>query len=167
MAVARTQILNHNQVKQIVKRMAYQVFERNFDEKELIIAGVSGRGETIATLLAEELKEISKSQIELISVSVDKKNPSESSTQLSKTLKLQHKKAIIVDDVLNTGRTLMYALLPFLKANSGQIQIAVLVDRNHKTFPVSADYIGTSLATTLQEHVTVEIERKKVSVFLD
>jgi pyrimidine operon attenuation protein/uracil phosphoribosyltransferase len=74
--------------------------------------------------------------------------------------------AVIVDDVLNTGRTLIYALLPFLKLGVATIQTAILVDRNHKTFPVAADFIGISLSTTLQEHIAVTIEKKKVNVFL-
>lgn len=166
MAAARTQILNHEQVKQIVKRMAYQVYERNFNEKELYIAGICGRGETIAAMLAAELKAISGIKITEIVIAVDKDNPSESSTQLNTALKNHGVHAIIVDDVLNTGRTLIYALLPFLKSGTTSIQTAILVDRNHKIFPVSADYIGMSLSTTLQEHVAVTIEKNKVSVFL-
>lgn len=167
MATARTQILTHEQVKQIVKRMAYQIYENNFDEKELILAGISGRGETLANMLCEELGEISRLKLHKITITINKENPSESTTLLSSEIPLKDKKAIIVDDVLNTGRTLIYALLPFLKGNATKIQTAVLVDRNHKTFPVSADFIGTSLSTTLQEHITVEIEKKKINVFLD
>jgi pyrimidine operon attenuation protein/uracil phosphoribosyltransferase len=166
MSVARTQILTHEQVKQIVKRMAYQIYERNFNAKELCIAGISGRGETIASLLAEELTSISGIKIMTITIMVNKDNPSESSTQLSVELKKSGMHAVIVDDVLNTGRTLIYALLPFLKLGVATIQTAILVDRNHKTFPVAADFIGISLSTTLQEHIAVTIEKKKVNVFL-
>ena len=166
MSAARTQILTHEQVKQIVKRMAYQIYERNFKAKELCIAGISGRGETIASLLAEELTSISGIKITTITIMVNKDNPSESSTQLSVELKKSGMHAVIVDDVLNTGRTLIYALLPFLKLGVATIQTAILVDRNHKTFPVAADFIGISLSTTLQEHIAVTIEKKKVNVFL-
>ncbi len=160
----RTQILNHAQVTQIAKRMAYQIYEHHFNEKELLIAGIAGQGQEIAALLCEEITAISKLKTVNITVSVNKENPSQETTKLSEAIKLQGKKVMVVDDVLNTGRTLLYALLPFL--NAASIQTAVLVDRSHKSFPVKADFIGVSLATTLQEHVAVEIERKKISVFL-
>lgn len=162
--MAATQILNHTQVTQMAKRMAYQIYEHHFNEKELVIAGVEGRGQAIAELLCEEISAISKLKTINITVSVNKENPSQETTKLSEAMKLQGKKVVVVDDVLNTGRTLLYALLPFL--NAASIQTAVLVDRSHKSFPVKADFIGVSLATTLQEHVAVEIERKKISVFL-
>jgi pyrimidine operon attenuation protein/uracil phosphoribosyltransferase len=74
---------------------------------------------------------------------------------------------VLVDDVLNTGRTLIYAMVPFLAAKVKSIQVAVLVDRNHHSFPVNADYKGISLQTTLQEHVTVVMEKRKISVYLE
>ncbi len=167
MAHNQTQILNDQQVKQMLKRIAYQVYERNFDERELIIAGISGRGLEVAQMLLDQLAAISGLKLALLEVKVDKDGPKEGSVTLgNQDIKLANKTVILVDDVLNTGRTMVYALLPFLRAGSRRIQTAVLVDRNHKSFPVSADYIGMSLSTTLQEHVTVTLERKKVNVYL-
>ncbi len=167
MATGKIQILNDTQVKQILRRIAYQVYENNFSEKELIIAGIEGRGFSIAKMLHEQLEMISKIKLILIEVQLDKKNLTETSVNLSDAkTKTQDKNVLIVDDVLNTGKTMIYAFLPFLRARCKKIQTVVLVDRDHKSFPVSADFIGISLSTTLQEHVSVTIEKNKVNVYL-
>jgi pyrimidine operon attenuation protein / uracil phosphoribosyltransferase len=162
------QILNDSQVKQIIKRIAYQIFENHFNDKELIIAGIDGRGTHIAQLLYEEINAISKIKVKRMDIELDKVNPSGNTVKLSdESYSITDKNVIVVDDVLNTGRTLVYALTPFIRAKAKKIQIAVLVDRNHKSFPVSADYIGMELSTTLQEHISVTIEKKKVNVYLN
>ncbi len=167
MAGQKTQILNDTQVKQILKRIAYQVYENNFNEKELIIGGIDGNGFLVAQMLQEQLSNISKLKSSLIKISLNKREPSEKNLILSdEKLNLKDKNILLVDDVLNTGRTMIYALLPFIKAHSKKIHTMVLVDRDHKSFPVSADFIGISLSTTLQEHISVTIEKKKVNVFL-
>ena len=167
MSENRHQILNDSQVKQIMKRLAYQVYEKNFNEKELIIGGIKGRGMVVAQMLQEQLGEICKLKTVLLEVSLNKETPSEQQVTVDNTqVKLADKTILVVDDVLNTGKTLLYALVPFVKAKSKTIQTLVLVDRNHKAFPVSADFIGTSLSTTLQEHISVSIERKKINVYL-
>lgn len=164
---SRTQILSDDQVKQILKRLAYQVYEKNFNEKELIIAGIEGRGVQVAELLSMELSAICKIKLHVTDIVLDKSNPAEKQIVLSNTkLNTSGKSVVVVDDVLNTGKTLLYALIPFVKDKARRIQTLVLVDRNHKTFPVSADYVGTQLSTTLQEHVEVTIEKKKVNVYL-
>jgi len=167
MSGQKIQILNDLQVKQIIKRIAYQVYENNFNEKELIIGGIDGNGFAVAQMLLEQLTDICKLKISLIKIGIDKKDPSEKNLTLSDSkIALKNKNILLVDDVLNTGKTMVYALLPFIKAHSKKIHTMVLVDRDHKSFPVNADFIGISLSTTLQEHVTVTIERKKVNIFL-
>ncbi len=162
------QILDDSQVKQIIKRIAYQIFENHFNDKELVLAGIDGRGTHIAQLLYNELTTISKIKVQLLNIELDKTNPTGSGVKLSDDkVRLTDQNVIVVDDVLNTGRTLVYALTPFIRAKAKKIQIAVLVDRNHKNFPVSADYRGMELSTTLQEHVSVTIEKKKVNVYLN
>jgi pyrimidine operon attenuation protein / uracil phosphoribosyltransferase len=163
----KTQILGDPQVKQIMKRLAYQVYENNFNEKELIIAGVEGRGTQIAEMLCKELASICKIKLHSTAIVLDKSNPVEKQVILGNiALKVTNKVVIVVDDVLNTGKTMLYALIPFVKDKAAKIQTLVLVDRNHKTFPVAADYIGTQLNTTLQEHIEVSIEKGKVQVYL-
>ncbi len=166
MPSAKIQILNDAGVRKTLKRLAYQVYERNSDEKEIVIVGIAGRGAMIAEMLLQELSEICKIKILLNEILFNQKNPSRQTTQLSKEMNLNDKCVVVVDDVLNTGKTFMYAMLPFIETKPKRIQTLVLVDRNHKAFPISADYIGISLSTTLQEHVEVSIEKNKVNVFL-
>ncbi|MEI6507635.1 MAG: phosphoribosyltransferase family protein [Bacteroidota bacterium] len=168
MASKKIKILDNSQVQQVLKRIAYQIYENNFREKELIIAGIDGNGYIVAGMIEEQLKLICKLKITRIKTSIDKKNPSEKTMKLSDLgLKLEGKNILVVDDVLNTGKTMAYALLPFLKGNAKQIHTAVLVDRDHKNFPVRADFIGISLSTTLQDHVDVVIDKKTISVYLN
>lgn len=167
MSVNKVQILNDAQVKQMIKRIAYQIYENHFNDKYLIIGGIEGRGATIAQFIYDELASISKLNIQLVTISLDKENPTGSSVNLSiENIKIEGKSVIVIDDVLNTGRTLVYALTPFIRSKAKRIQVGVLVDRNHKNFPIAADYIGMQLSTTLQEHVEVLIEKKKVNVYL-
>lgn len=163
----KTQILNDSQVKQILKRLAYQVYESNFNEKELVIAGIEGRGVKVAALLCEQLAEISKLKLHTTDIVMDKSNPADKQIVLSNPkLKATDKVVIVVDDVLNTGKTLLYSLIPLVAQKARKIQTLVLVDRNHKTFPVAANYIGTQLSTTLQEHIEVKITQSKINVYL-
>ncbi|MDP1728231.1 MAG: phosphoribosyltransferase family protein [Bacteroidota bacterium] len=164
----KTEIVNHAQVQKIIRRMAYQIYEHNFELKELIIASINGQGNEVAKLLEEELKTISKIKINSVTILLDKKAHSTEGVQLSEPgIKLQDKTILLVDDVLNTGRTLIYGMMPFLHSKVKSLQVAVLVDRNHKSFPVAADYKGLSLQTTLQEHVSVIFKNHKINIYLE
>jgi pyrimidine operon attenuation protein/uracil phosphoribosyltransferase len=68
----------------------------------------------------------------------------------------------LIDDVANSGKTLSFALKPFLEYQPKKIQTLVLVERSHKAFPVQPDYVGLSVATTIQEHIYVEVEGETV-----
>lgn len=162
----KTKIVDAAQVKKIIRRMAYQIYERNFEAKELVLAAITGQGIEVSKQLAEELGEISKIKVQMVEIFIDKENPTVKDTLVKPDIKLNGKTIIMVDDVLNTGRTLVYSMMPFLEAKVKSVQVAVLVDRNHPSFPVNADYKGISLQTTLQEHVSVEIEKKKINVYL-
>ncbi len=163
----KTQVLDNAQISKIIKRMAYQIYEQNFNEKEIILVGIISQGYELAKLIHAELASICSIKISLLSISFNKILPNENETIiLPKPLKYTNKTVIIIDDVLNTGKTLMYASLPFLHGQVSKLQVAVLVDRNHKKFPVAANFIGISLSTTLQEHISVVMEKKKINVFL-
>lgn len=166
MSAKTTQILNDSQVSRMIKRLAYQVYERNFDEKDLIVAGINDKGAAVAELLAKELAGISKINIHFSRIFLNKENPTADQVGLKPLPELSQKPVLVVDDVLNTGRTFVYALLPFVGKGTKKIQTLVLVDRNHRLFPISADFIGISLSTTLQEHVEVTIRKEKINVFL-
>jgi pyrimidine operon attenuation protein/uracil phosphoribosyltransferase len=168
MASVNTRILNSNQIRQKIDRIAYQIYENNFREKEIIIEGIASRGYLLAQRLAEKLGEITKIKITLAEITVNKENPLEEEVKLSiKPQKFSGKVVIVVDDVLNSGKTLIYGLTPFLMLPVKRLTTVVLVDRNHNRFPIKADFVGVSLATTLQEHISVELtKRGKEAVYL-
>lgn len=161
-------ILSHLQIQYKIERIAYQIYEANVDEPEIIIAGIDGGGIHFAEKLVRTLKKITKAKIMLCKVLMDKKNPLESGVSTSmKTEDYENKSIVLVDDVLNSGTTLIYGVHHFLKTPLKQLKTAVLVNRNHKKYPVKADYKGISLSTSLQEHVNVRFETKNDRVFLD
>jgi pyrimidine operon attenuation protein/uracil phosphoribosyltransferase len=164
---SQTLILDKHQIEQRINRLAYQVYEDNADEKEIIIAGILKSGYIVAERIADVLKKISPMKVQLIEVSINKHSQVQEDvkTQFSKE-ELKGKVVVIVDDVLNSGKTLLYALKPFLKADIKKLRTVVLVDRNHKHYPVSADFVGFPLATTIQEHVSVVLEKNEEAVYL-
>lgn len=167
MESTHTILLSSKQIQQRIDRIAYQVYEDNTEEKEIIVAGIRSTGYQVAEMLSAVLKKIAPFNIQLIDVQLDKHSQTMSEIRIPLTgAQLQGKVIILVDDVLNSGKTMMYALKPFLAADIKKIRTAVLVDRNHRRYPIAADYVGHSLATTLQEHVTVEIENGKASAIL-
>jgi pyrimidine operon attenuation protein/uracil phosphoribosyltransferase len=159
-------IINHEQAIKSISRMAWEIYERNLEENELIIAGIVGRGYAVAELLMAELSKISKQKLSLHQLVIDKRNPQVETISIVPDIKVKGKTTIVVDDVLNSGRTLIYCLVPLITHNAKKIQTAVLIDRSHKTFPVHVDYVGTALSTGVREHVDVTIEQKKVQVYL-
>ena len=160
-------ILTHEEIAFKIRRIAYQIYEANVSEKEIVIAGILGGGLDFAKAIAAVLKEITSAQIELCEVKMDKKNPLESpiSTSLDEA-SYQDKSVVLVDDVLNSGTTLIYGVHHFLKTPLHQLKTAVLVNRNHKKFPVKADYKGISLSTSIHEHVNVDLSEGGYSVSL-
>jgi len=147
-------ILSQKAAAQKMLRMGYEILENNMDEKELIIAGIRESGSVIARNIAGILKEIGHFELDIITLQLDKKMPTD--VIMSKAIDPENKVIILVDDVSNSGKTLLYALKPFLNHHPKKIQTLVLVERTHKAFPVKPDYTGLSVATTMQEHIRVE-----------
>ncbi len=155
-------ILTHQQIVRTITRLAYQIYEEHVGSKEIIIAGIKGQGSFLAEKIAHELEKISDLKVDLVYITIEKNNPTEQSTSISIDAdKIKGKSVVVVDDVLNTARTMVYAIYPFFNANAATISTMVLADRNHKKFPVSADFTGISLATTLQQHITFEVDTDK------
>lgn len=156
-------ILNRQQTLQKIRRMTYQMYENNIGESELIFAGVHDRGYLFAKLLYAEFQEIADIPAYLITITLDKFAPTQSEVRLDCEIDfVRNKTIVVVDDVLNTGRTFAYALRPFLKTEIKKLQTAVLIDRGgHKLFPVAADYAGFELSTTLRQHIHVELENEE------
>lgn len=153
-------ILSPETASRKLRRMAYEILENNFAEKEIILAGIRVNGSVIARNIQALLKEISTLSTELLTVNLNKQKPQR--VTLDKELSFDNKVVLLIDDVSNSGKTLLYALKPFLEADLKKIQTLVLVERRHNTFPVKPDYVGLSVATTLQEHIIVEVEGDQV-----
>lgn len=154
-------ILDAKTAEKKLRRMAYQLLENNGDEESIILAGIKESGSVVARNMQRMLSEISSIKTELLTISLDKKNPGKIS--INKEMDFNGKVVIIMDDVSNSGRTLLYALKPFLDFLPKKIQTLVLVERSHNSFPVHSDYVGLSIATTMQEHIYVEVDNEKIS----
>src|SRR5215217_3220634 len=159
--VQKNCILSAESIKRKVKRMALEIAEQNADEKELIIAGINGNGEVVAQKLVQELGPFISATIQTITIQLNKKQPLHAT--LNTNVDVNDKVVIIVDDVSNSGKTLLYGLKPFIESLPKKIQTAVLVERSHKLFAIQPDYVGLTIGTTLQEHITVETENGELS----
>tara|TARA_R110001632_G_scaffold28927_3_gene77059 strand:- start:22722 stop:23225 length:504 start_codon:yes stop_codon:yes gene_type:complete len=159
-------ILNHKQIHQKIKRIAYQIYEANSSEKEVLIAGIQGNGMYFATQLAKTLQEISTLEVHLCEVFIDKKKPLNSVSTSIEASAYKNKSIVLVDDVLNSGSTLMYGIRHFLDVPLKRFKTAVLVNRNHKKYPVKADFKGISLSTSIKEHVEVIFDKKNSKAYL-
>lgn len=162
-----TQILSAADIERKTKRIAYQIVENNYDSREVILVGVKDQGLIWAEMLRKEIENIGVVPVQLYEIQLDKKNPVKSGVTCSISSKdLKKASVVLVDDVANTGRTLAYALKPLLDGEPKKIQVAVLVDRRHKGFPITADFVGLSLTTTLKEHISVSFDAGKEGAFL-
>jgi pyrimidine operon attenuation protein / uracil phosphoribosyltransferase len=148
-------ILNNKEIEHIIKRIAYQIFETFVDEKEIVIAGISDNGFVLAKKIAEALKSVSPLKAVLCAVFVDKSNPMNPITTSLDVVDYSNKGLVLVDDVLNSGTVLIYGVRHFLNVPLKKFKTVVLVDRNHKKYPVKADFKGISLSTSSLEHVRV------------
>jgi len=154
--VAKTYILNGAQAGWKIKRMALQVLEENINAGEIILAGIAPNGSIIARQIKALIQPHLTHEVVVQEIVLDKRHPT--TISLSPLCALDGKTVILVDDVANSGRTLTYAIKPYLEAHPASIQTLVLVDRTHKKFPSQPDYVGFSLASTLQEYIDLDVE---------
>lgn len=164
--MSQNTILNQEQINHIIKRIAYQVYETFIDEKIITIAGIASNGYILATKIASQLEAISDIKVVLCEVKIDKHNPNSAITTSIATDEYQNKGLVLVDDVLNSGTTLIYGVKHFLDVPLKKFKTAVLIDRNHKKYPVKADFKGISLSTSSKEHVTVVFESENSFAYL-
>lgn len=164
-------ILDDRQIRQKIRRIAIEILERNFGESEIILAGLNNNGVGFARYLLDELLPITPPgvKISLTQIRLNPANPVEYDPVIDMPSEdLRGKPIIIVDDVANTGRTIFYAVQPLLDVIPKKVEVAVLVDRKHKSFPIKADYVGLSLATTLLEDIDVRIrDVEEMAVYLN
>lgn len=166
MAESKNTILNHQQIQHKIKRIAYQIYESNVNEHEVILAGIESNGYLLAKKIKSSLDDISDIKSTLCKVIIDKRHPlSEIKTSLT-VEEYSNKSIVLIDDVLNSGSTLIYGVKHFLNVPLKQFKTVVLVNRNHKKYPVKADFKGISLSTSLNEHVEVILEGKNFEAYL-
>ena len=161
MGADKKYILTREVIEKKLRRMAFEILENNIDEKELILAGIRESGSVVARVIQKMFGEISSIKTELITITLDKKKPAD--VALSEEIDFNNKVIVLIDDVSNSGKTLLYALKPFIDYHPKKIQILVLVERTHTSFPVRPDYVGLSIATTIQEHIFVEVKGEEVT----
>jgi pyrimidine operon attenuation protein / uracil phosphoribosyltransferase len=151
-------ILDKEQIYRKLQRLTVQILERNYGEKEIILVGINRNGLAMASLLAKEFEGRTTTKVQLTQLRINPAKPLDGSVFVDMPLnKVNNKVVILIDDVANTGRTIFYAIRPLLDALPKKVEVAVLVDRKHKSFPIQADYVGLSLATTLKENIDVQI----------
>jgi len=166
--MAKNKILDSDQILKKIGRLGFEIYEQNFLEKEIALVGIEPNGAVLAELLKKQIENISPIKVHFSTIKLDKDKPLDGKIDIGlPTAFYPNTPIIIVDDVLNSGRTMFYSFKPFLESSLKKIQVAVLVDREHKKFPISADYVGYSLGTTLQEFVEVNLSKKEdYAVFL-
>lgn len=164
----QTLVLDPTAIKQKIERLAYQIYEDCVDDRRIFIAGIDGNGYLLAKSIAALLRKICSVEIVLLKISLDKKNPFKKPAEILPAIEsFKNESIVVVDDVLNSGKTMMHALMAFLSHNPGKIRTLVLARRSHNLLPVSADFTGISIATTLQDHISVELEYGKEAVYLE
>ena len=161
----KTEVLNQDQILRICNRFAFQILENSIDSDVIHIIGIKEKGFDIAKIVQRELKSITKKNISLSSIKIDKKNPKDSvlsDSNLNKNIDT----IFLIDDVLNTGKTLIYSLSFLLKFNFKSIKTLVLIDRNHKQFPIKVDYKGISLSTNINDNIKLLNDNKELKAIL-
>lgn len=163
----KMRVLSNQSIIQKINRLSIQIVEHHYGSNSIYLIGINNNGYNFAKLLQEQLQKNCKIPIHLHQIRLNPANPLHSQIELSMDKEeLSNKNIIIVDDVANTGRTLFYAMKPLLDIIPSSIEVAVMVDRTHKSFPVRVDFVGLSLATTLKEHIEVILTPGEMSVFL-
>lgn len=159
-------IMSSKRINDCAHRISYQIIESSINKKEIVLIGIKNNGYIFAKKIHEFLKKITEKKIELLSFEINKKNPHESITLKNQFNSINNSSVILIDDVLNTGKTLMYSIKFLLNYKINQLKTAVLIDRNHKDFPVKVDFKGLSLSTTMNEHVEVVFKKNNEGVYL-
>jgi len=153
-------ILDKETASKKLKRIALEIAERNHHQKELILIGIKENGIVIARIIEKHLKDFFSGSVKTLELSMNKKNPSE--IFLSESISFDGKAVLLIDDVANSGKTILYALKPIINQHPSQIETAVLVERTYKKFPVAINYVGISVSTTKQENIIVDVNSTEV-----
>lgn len=153
-------------IRRKVERIAWEVYERHIEEEVIYLVGITGTGYLLAEMLRESLRQINAPKTELLELKLDKRNPLGEKSLVGESHDLTNCSVVVVDDVLNSGSTLIYGVQHILEQEVKRCTTAVLIDRNHKRFPIKADVKGLSLSTSLQEHVEVDLTSTSPAAYL-
>jgi len=159
-------ILNQNKIKKIVRRLAYQILESNINSTEIILIGIHQNGYNLSKIIFEELKAITKIKTELFFVKINKKSPLKNIVFECEKEYLKNKSIVLIDDVLNTGKTLIYCTKSLLDVELNSFKTVVLIDRNHKKFPIKVDYKGISVSTSIADHIELIFEKNNIHALI-
>jgi len=159
-------ILDKEQIQEKIKRISYEIYEENFDDKTILICGIEKNGSIIAKKIIKELKSICDIKIEFISINLNKKNPLNSVEIKSSKNNIINKSIVLIDDVSNTGKTLIHVIKELIKFEPKKINTAVLVNRDHTLFPIKINFIGLSLSTSIKSHIEVTLDNKDIGAYL-
>ena len=160
-------ILEQDQIDKIIKRIAYQILENNSEELEIFLIGIKNNGYILAELIYQQLKHISNLNITLYSIQINKKDPLKGIEHNFDLKKMKNKSIVLIDDVLNSGRTLLYGVKFLLDIPLSNFNTAVLIDRNHKKYPIKIDFKGISLSTSIEENVSVIFEKNNAFAIIN
>ena len=161
------EILNKKDIDQKITRLAHQIIENTFEIEQLFIGGIKGNGEILAKEITKIIQGNSNQKITSFNISLNKNEPWSEPIELSipqNTLK--HGYILLVDDVLNSGKTMQYALIKLLEQATTAIKTVALVYRQHRRYPIKADFVGLSLSTTLKERVTIDLSNDNPTAYL-
>ncbi len=154
---SRTLLLNHQQITQRINRIAWQIFEDNSEEKEIFIIGIRNNGYVLAQKIQKAVQHVCDLEVHLLELQIDKQRQENDEVTISGATEAWVGKSIIlVDDVLNSGKTLIYSMKAILNTDTRKIRTVLMVDRDHRRYPIMTDFVGMTLSTTFQEHVSVE-----------
>lgn len=160
-------ILEQDQIDKIIKRIAYQILENNSEELEIFLIGIKNNGYVLAELIYHQLRQISNLNIILYSIQINKKDPLKRIEHNFDLKKMKNKSIVLIDDVLNSGRTLLYGVKFLLDIPLSNFNTAVLIDRNHKKYPIKIDFKGISLSTSIEENVSVVFEKNNAFAIIN
>lgn len=159
-------ILNDLQIRNKIKRISLQITEDNINENEIVVVGIEPKGFKLAEEIVKKIKEISKINLILCKIKIDKKKPFEELSISIDKENLKNKSVVLVDDVLNSGSTLIYSVKFLLNIELKKLKTAVLINRSHNKFPITANFNGLSLSTSLQNHIEVKFEENSINAYL-
>jgi len=168
MNLDNTLILNTHDVLRKIRRIAFEMKERYYTQKNLTIISVAGQGTKVAQAIIEELKNTWNVEITSLTATVNKRNPERQNLNIQGDVtKVSGSSCIVIDDVINSGRTLMYVCSKIMELQPQEMSTAVIIDRFHRTYPIKADFVGLTLSTNLKENVSLKNENGSFSVWLE